>query len=118
MGPFWGNAVAELFTGTRAKLTWAGGVRTGKNATADKPPPGWGFRTVIRPLLAWAISLAFMVACTSVWFTNVVARDWPFQRTTEPGTKPVPLIVSVKSAPPGATAEGTRGCAMLAIGLV
>jgi hypothetical protein len=40
--------------------------------------------------------------------TNVVVRFNPFQRTTEPATKPLPLTVSVNPAPPAVVEVGLR----------
>ena len=53
-----------------------------------------------------AMSLAGMAAVSWVSLTNVVVRVAPFQCTTEPNTKPVPLVVSVKPAPPATAVVG------------
>src|SRR5438093_12620278 len=75
----------------------------------EAPPPGVGFTTVIDAVPATAIFAAGTVAVSCELLTNVVASGVPFQLTVAPETKPVPLTVSVKSGPPGATAEGTSG---------
>src|SRR5207248_368393 len=55
------------------------------------------------------------VSCTAL--TKVVCNGLEFHFTTAPETKLLPLIVRVKAAPPGATAEGTRGCCTKGAGL-
>jgi hypothetical protein len=52
------------------------------------------------------MSLAGMAAVNCALLTKVVARDAPFQFTTEPETKPVPLAVSVNAAPPATAVAG------------
>src|SRR5215472_10871240 len=56
-----------------------------------------------------AMLAAGTTAVSCVPLTNVVASTWPFHSTLEPATNPVPLIVSVNPAPPGATDAGTVG---------
>ena len=85
------------------------GSRTAKNTTFEVPPPGAGLTTVTEAVAAVAMSELRMDAVTCEPLTNVVVRGLPFQFTVEPDTKPVPLTVSVKPAPPGATAEGIKG---------
>ena len=60
-------------------------------------------------VLAMAMSDARIVEVNWELLTKVVARELPFQFTTDPETKPVPFTVSVNSAPPGAIASGTSG---------
>src|SRR5262249_39801136 len=64
------------------------------------------------------MSLALIVAVSCEPLTKVVGRALPFQFTTEPETKPVPLTVNVKSGPPGAVASGTRGWLTYGTGFV
>ena len=54
------------------------------------------------------MSAAGIAAVNWVEKTNVVVRFDPFQRTTEPATKLVPLTVSVKAAPPAVADAGLR----------
>src|SRR5512136_368207 len=54
------------------------------------------------------MSAAGMLAVSRVLLTYVVARALPFQRTTEPLTKPVPLTVRVNAGPPTAALDGLR----------
>jgi hypothetical protein len=72
----------------------------------DVPPPGAGVWIVTSavPTVAW--SDAGIEARSCVLLTNVVVRSAPFQRTTEPATKPVPLTVSVKAELPAMALEG------------
>jgi hypothetical protein len=46
------------------------------------------------------MSAALIVTVSWVALTKVVVRSAPFQRTTDPTTKLLPVTVSVKSAPP------------------
>src|SRR5678816_2644732 len=73
---------------------------------SDVPPPGAGLATVIGTLPALAMSPALIVAVSCVELTNVVVRAAPFQRTTDPDTKLVPLTVSVNADPPAAALLG------------
>ena len=45
-------------------------------------------------------------AVNCVWLTNVVVLAAPFHCTTEPETKPVPLMVRVNAPPAAGTALG------------
>jgi len=47
------------------------------------------------------------VAVNCELLTKLVLSGVPFQLITDPETNPVPFIVSVKPAPPGAMAVGT-----------
>jgi hypothetical protein len=73
---------------------------------AEVPPPGAGLTTVICAVPAAAISLSRIEAVTCVALTKAVARDTPFQCTAEPATKPEPVAVRVKPAPPAKAATG------------
>ena len=64
------------------------------------PPPGVGLKTVTEAVPAAAISEARIAAVNCVADPYVVVRFDPFQRTTEPFTKFVPLTVNVNPAPP------------------
>ena len=64
------------------------------------PPPGVGLKTVTGAVPAVAMSLARICAWSWVLLTKVVVRVMPFQRTTDVMAKFVPVVVSVKVAPP------------------
>ena len=85
------------------------GTLIGKETTPEVPPPGPGLTTVTNAVPTWALSEAGMAARNCEPLTIVVTRGLPFHVTTEPGTNPVPLTVSVKSGPPGMVQVGTRG---------
>jgi hypothetical protein len=70
----------------------------------DVPPPGETTSTGSEP--AAARSAAAIAACSWAPLTNVVGRDEPFQRTSDPMTKPLPFTVSVKPARPSAARVG------------
>src|SRR5438309_7585428 len=72
----------------------------------DVPPPGAGVNTVTAAVPATATSAAVIAAVSWVADPNVVARFAPFHRTTEPGTKLVPLTVSVNPGPPATVDAG------------
>jgi hypothetical protein len=91
------------------KEGFATGFVTSKKATNEVPPPGGGLETVTETVVAVAISDAGTTAVNWELLTNVVASTLPFQCTTDPGTKLVPLTVSVNCAPPGAALAGTSG---------
>jgi hypothetical protein len=77
------------------------------NVTAfEVPPTGAGFDTVTDAVPGDAISLAGIVAVSNVVLVEVVVRSAPFQRTTEPDMKPVPLIVRVNAGPPAVAEPG------------
>ena len=69
-------------------------------------PPGAGLVTVTGNVPAEAILEAGMAAVNCVELTNVVVVATPPKFTIEDATKFVPLIVSVKPAPPTATVFG------------
>src|SRR4030042_2052634 len=93
-------AVAEL--GLRLVVVGTGlsGTLIVKVWLLEVPPPGVGLKTVTLAVPAVAMSAARIEAVTCVELTYVVVRSVPFQRTTEPLTKLVPLTVRVKPAPP------------------
>src|SRR5688572_22079223 len=72
----------------------------------DVPPPGAGLSTVTWAVPTAAMSVAGMAAVSWVADTRVVGRAAPFQRTTEPDMKFVPVRVSVKPGPPAVAAAG------------
>ncbi|HEY2819683.1 MAG TPA: hypothetical protein VGJ06_01475 [Candidatus Acidoferrum sp.] len=86
-------------------------------AGRDVPPPGAGLVTVMDAEPAVAIKVFGTVAVSCEEFTNVVVSAAPFNLTTEAATKFEPFTVSVKSAPPGATADGTSGSLISGTGL-
>src|SRR5437867_2157108 len=60
------------------------------------PPPAAGLKSVTALLDALPISLAGIEAVSWVELTNVVVRSAPFQRTTDPAMKMLPLTVRLK----------------------
>jgi hypothetical protein len=74
----------------------------------EVPPPGAGVNTVTWAVPATAMSEAGIAAVNRVVETYVVVRFAPFHWMMEPLTKPVPLTVSVKAAPPAARVDGLR----------
>src|SRR5262245_34062483 len=79
------------------------------NFTAvEAPPPGVGLNTVTDGAPAVARSDLAMLAWRTVRLTNVVVRVAPFQRTTDVGTKPVPLTVIVSAALPVVAPVGDK----------
>jgi hypothetical protein len=77
-----------------------------KVAVLDVPPPGAGLKTVTLAVPAVATSLAGMAASSRVLETKVVRRSLPFQRTTEPLTKFVPVMVRVNPPLPATAVDG------------
>jgi hypothetical protein len=72
----------------------------------EVPPPGAGLVTVTPGVPVEAMLAAGMAAVNCVELTNVVAGADPPKLTIEPATKFVPLIVSVKAAPPATVLLG------------
>jgi hypothetical protein len=74
------------------------GIGVGTNAVKvtepDRPPPGAGLNTVTWLVEAKEMSREEMSARSCPEVTKVVGRSLPFQRTTDPGTNPVPFTVS------------------------
>ena len=83
-----------------------------KDRLPDVPPPGAGLVTVTVAVPAVAISAAVMAAVSCVALTNVVVLAAPLNFTTDVDTKPVPLTVSVKAAPPAVALVGAREVAV------
>ena len=74
---------------------------------ADVPPPGAGVETTTGKVPLAATSLAGMLARSRLGpLTYVVVRADPFQSTTDEGTKPLPLTVSVNAAAPAVALVG------------
>jgi len=84
-----------------------------KIAVLDVPPPGAGLKTVTFAVPAVATSLAGIAAVSWVLETKVVVRSLPFQRTTAPLTKFVPVMVSVN---PPLPATAVAGLMLLIVG--
>jgi hypothetical protein len=91
--------------GTSAEMTGAG-LFTVKVDAPEVPPAGAGLKTVTERLPAVAISVARIAAVMEVALTNVVALATPLKLTTDEETKPVPVIVNVKAAPPAMAVVG------------
>ena len=68
-----------------------------KVSALEVPPPGVGLKTVTEAVPAVAMSAAVMAAVSWVDEPKVVVRFAPFQRTTEPLMKLVPVTVRVKA---------------------
>src|SRR5690349_20400613 len=86
-------------------------VRAGRSRTTsvngeETPPPGAGVKTVTFEVPGTARSLAPIDACSWVALTKVVGRLVPFQRTTEPASNLLPLIVSVRAELPATIEVG------------
>ena len=78
----------------------------------DAPPPGAGLVTATVAVPAVAISAAVMAAVNCVALTNVVVLAAALNFTTDVETKPVPLTVRVKAAPPAVALVGEREVAV------
>ena len=72
------------------------------------PPPGVGLKTVTSNIPSAARSVSGITAINCVAETNVVTRAVPFQRTTDVGTKFVPVTVSINAGSPLKAAFGLR----------
>ncbi len=72
----------------------------------DEPPPGAELVTRTCAVLSVAMAAASMEAVNCVELMNVVVRGVPPKDTNEVVTKFVPLIVSVKAAPPATALVG------------
>ena len=83
-----------------------------KDRLPDVPPPGAGLVTVTVAVPAVAISAAVMAAVSCVALTNVVVLAAPLNFTTDVDTKPVPLTVRMKAAPPAVALVGEREVAV------
>src|SRR5205823_3111959 len=76
------------------------GLFTVNVCAAEVPPPGAGVMTVTEAVAVAAMSAAGIAAVSCVALTKVVVRAAPFHCTLAPLTKPLPVSVSVKPAPP------------------
>jgi hypothetical protein len=91
------------------RLVVAGtGLLMVKVCELEVPPPGAALYTVTCAVPAVAVSTAVISAVKRVAETYVVVRFDPFQRTTEPLTKPLPLTVRVNAAPPAVADVGVK----------
>jgi hypothetical protein len=72
----------------------------------EVPPPGAGLVTVTAGVPVEAMAAAGMAAVNCVELTNVVVGAAPPKLTIEAATKLVPLIVSVRAAPPATALFG------------
>ena len=79
---------------------------TEKFTGLEVPPPGAGLVIVTAMVPVEAMLAAAMAAVNCVEFTNVVAGSAPPKLTIEAATKFVPVIVSVKAAPPATVVFG------------
>jgi hypothetical protein len=77
-----------------------------KFSAFEVPPPGAGLVTITAAMPAEAMAAAGMAAVNCVELTNVVLLAVPPKLTVEAATKFVPLIVSVRAAPPATTLFG------------
>ena len=76
------------------------GLFTVNARAALSPPPGAALKTVTCDVPAVAMRAALTVAVSCVFDTRVVASAAAFHRTTAPGMKSLPAIVSMNSAAP------------------
>src|SRR5947208_3190810 len=83
------------------------GSSTEKYWTLATPPPGAGVNTVTGTVPMTARSVVASAAVNSVDDTNVVGRSVSFHRTTESGTKPLPVTVSMNPDDPAIAEAGT-----------
>lgn len=103
---------AVALFGDRVLSTGNGLVAVTTKAMAELvPPPGRGVNTVTAGLPATAIFDAGTVAVNCVGLMNVVASGAPFQFTTEPLIKLLPVTVSVKPAVPATAVVGLMAVA-------
>src|ERR1043166_9075869 len=100
---------AVALDGDRLLMVGTGlGALTVNVDPAEVPPPGAGLNTVTWAVPALAISVVEIAADTFVALTKVVVRAAPFQFTTDPFTKPLPLTDRVKAAVPAVALDGDR----------
>lgn len=89
--------------------SFAGGASvTLKIRALDGKLTGGGLATVMGKLPKPTISVAGIRAVNVVELVNVVGRATPFQLTTAPLAKPVPLTVNVKAGSPVTAVSGAR----------
>lgn len=72
----------------------------------EVPPPGAGVTTVTAAVHAVAMFAEGTLAESCVLLVNVVVSAVPFQFTTEPLIKLLPVTLSVNVAPPAVAEEG------------
>lgn len=72
----------------------------------DVPPPGAGLVTVTADAPVDEMAAAGMAAVNCVELTNVVVGEVPPKLTIEAAMKFVPVMVSMKAAPPAAEVFG------------
>ena len=94
---------SELIVGTALSIV---------KETAFDIPPGAGFVTVTLTVPAVAISAAVIAAVNCVALANVVVLEAPLNFTSDVDTKPVPVTVRVKAAPPAVALVGEREVAV------
>jgi hypothetical protein len=82
------------------------GLTIENDSGLDAPPPGVGFSTVTKALLAVKISVDGTVAVNCAALTKTVVKGAPFHSTSEPPTKLAPFTVTVKLAPPAVAEFG------------
>jgi len=99
------GATAEL--GFKDAIVGTGLLMAKINAL-EVPPPGPGVETVTIAVPALAMSAAVIAACKVVLETKVAVRALPFHWTVEDDTKFVPVILSVKPAPPATVELGFK----------
>jgi hypothetical protein len=100
---------AVALDGDRLLMVGTGlGALTVNVDPAEVPPPGAGLNTVTCAVPALAISVVEIAADTFVALTKVVVRAAPFQFTTDPFTKPLPVTDRVNAALPAVALEGDR----------
>src|ERR1044071_4308902 len=100
---------AVALDGDRLLMVGTGlGALTVNVDPAVVPPPSAGLNTVTCAVPALAISLVEIATDTFVALTKVVVRAAPFQFTTDPFTKPVPLTVRMNAALPAVALDGVR----------
>jgi hypothetical protein len=112
------NAALPAVTLVGVMLVKVGcGLLTARVTAADVPPPGAGLNTVTDRLPVEAMSLARIAAVSWALLLNVVLRFEPFTRTTEPGTKLLPVTVNVNPELPAVALAGeilaNDGCGLL-----
>jgi hypothetical protein len=100
---------ASALVGERLVSVGTGfGATTANERLPLVPPPGAGFVTVTASLPALAMAAAGMAAVTWVDEMYVVVSVVPLKETVAPLTKPIPVTLSVKAAPPAVAELGER----------
>src|ERR1041384_1801295 len=100
---------AVALDGDRLLMVGTGlGALTVNVDPAEVPPPGAGLNTVTWAVPALVMSAAEIAADNCVALMKVVVRAAPFQFTTDPFTKPVPVTVRLNAAVPAVALDGAR----------